>query len=189
VIGLVYETHSLTLDNERGFATGWLPGELSPRGREGARELGERRRDDGIAAVFTSDLRRAVETVEIAFEGSVMPIHQDARLRECDYGELNGAPVAEVEAIRAYCIERPFPGGESYTDVVSRTRVFLDDLLPEHDGERILVVAHAANRFAFDHLLAGEPLARLVEQPFDWRPGWEYRTLYDSSVDHGPPEA
>ena len=30
MIKLVYETHSLTLDNERGFATGWLPGELSP---------------------------------------------------------------------------------------------------------------------------------------------------------------
>jgi glycolate oxidase iron-sulfur subunit len=41
VIELVYETHSLTLDNERGFATGWLPGELSPNGRELARELGE----------------------------------------------------------------------------------------------------------------------------------------------------
>jgi broad specificity phosphatase PhoE len=175
VIELVYETHSLTLDNERGFATGWLPGELSPHGRELARELAERRRHDGIAAVFTSDLRRAVETVEIAFASSAIPIHQDARLRECNYGELNGAPVAEIEAIRADCIERPFPGGESYMDVVRRTRDFLNDLLREHDGERILVVAHGANRLALDHLLRGEPLAPLVERQFDWRPGWEYK--------------
>ena len=175
MIELVYETHSLTLDNERGCATGWLPGELSPHGRELARELGERRRDDGIAAVFASDLRRAVETVEIAFGGSAIPIHQDARLRECDYGELNGAPVAEVEAIRAGCIERPFPGGESYMDVVSRTGDFLDDLLGKHDGRRVLVVSHGANRLALDHLLDGKPLARLVEEQFDWRPGWEYK--------------
>jgi len=39
-ISLVYETHSTTLDNEAGVATGWLPGELSPAGRGGARELG-----------------------------------------------------------------------------------------------------------------------------------------------------
>ncbi len=175
MIELVYETHSLTLDNERGFATGWLPGELSPHGRELARELGERRRDDGIAAVFTSDLRRAVETVEIAFADSAIPIHQDARLRECDYGELNGASVAEVEAIRADCIERPFPGGESYMDVVSRTRDFLEDLLRKHDGQRVLVVSHGANRLSLDHLLGGKPLARLVEEQFDWRPGWEYK--------------
>jgi broad specificity phosphatase PhoE len=175
LIELVYETHSLTLDNERGFATGWLPGELSPVGREQARELGERRREDGIARVFSSDLRRAVETVEIAFAGSALPVHRDARLRECDYGELNGAPVAEIEAIRADCIERPFPGGESYTDVVRRTRELLDDLLREHDGERVLLISHGANRLALDHLLGGEPLARLVEQQFDWQPGWEYQ--------------
>jgi broad specificity phosphatase PhoE len=174
MIKLVYETHSLTLDNERGFATGWLPGELSPYGREQARELGDRRREDGLARVFSSDLRRAVETVKIAFAGSALPVHQDARLRECDYGELNGAPVAEIEAIRVDCIERPFPGGESYMDVVRRTREFLDDLLREHDGERVLVISHGANRLALDHLLGGVPLARLVGEQFDWQPGWEY---------------
>jgi hypothetical protein len=30
-VGLVYETHSITEDNERGIATGWLPGRLSER--------------------------------------------------------------------------------------------------------------------------------------------------------------
>ncbi|MBA2359285.1 MAG: histidine phosphatase family protein, partial [Actinobacteria bacterium] len=61
-VEIVFETHSISTDNERGIATGWLPGLLSERGRTLAAELGERRRDDGIAAVFTSDLRRAVET-------------------------------------------------------------------------------------------------------------------------------
>jgi broad specificity phosphatase PhoE len=69
-VELVYETHSISVDNERGIATGWLPGELSAEGRRLAYALGERRRNDGIDCVFTSDLRRAVETAEIAFEGS-----------------------------------------------------------------------------------------------------------------------
>ncbi|HEX4526496.1 MAG TPA: phosphoglycerate mutase family protein, partial [Gaiellaceae bacterium] len=61
-ITVIFETHSTSVDNERGIATGWNQGELSETGRTQARELGDRRRDDGIAIVFTSDLRRAVET-------------------------------------------------------------------------------------------------------------------------------
>jgi broad specificity phosphatase PhoE len=91
-VAIVYETHSTTLDNERGFATGWLPGELSPVGRENAADLGRRRRNYAIDAVFTSDLTRALETARIAFGDSGVPIIQDARLRECNYGDLNGAP-------------------------------------------------------------------------------------------------
>ena len=90
-VQLVFETHSLSEDNELGLASGWLPGRLSARGRELARELGVRRAGDGLAAVFTSDLRRAVETVEVAFAGSRLPVLMDWRLRECDYGSLNGS--------------------------------------------------------------------------------------------------
>ena len=174
MIELVYETHSTSTDNEQGFATGWLPGELSERGREQARELGRRRRDDGIEAVFSSDLRRAVETAELAFEGGELPLNQDARLRECNYGDLNGAPTAEVTATRLDRVETPFPNGESYRDVVARTREFLVDLMREHDGERVLLIAHSANRWAIQHLLHGTPLADVIEAPFDWQPGWEY---------------
>ena len=33
-VTIIYETHSTTVDNERGIATGWLGGALSERGRE-----------------------------------------------------------------------------------------------------------------------------------------------------------
>ena len=60
---IVFETHSLTEDNDRGRATGWLDGRLSERGRALARELGERRANDNIAAVFVSDLGRRLRGV------------------------------------------------------------------------------------------------------------------------------
>jgi alpha-ribazole phosphatase/probable phosphoglycerate mutase len=174
VLELVYETHSLTVDNETGIATGWLPGELSAGGREQARLLGERRRDD-VDAVFSSDLRRAVQTVEIAFGGSAVPLFLDWRLRECDYGELNGAPADDVAAVRLAHVERPFPNGESYRDVVVRTESFLADVRRRFDGRRICVVAHSANRWALEHLAAGAPLEQRVAAPFAWRGGWELR--------------
>ena len=174
MIQLVYETHSTSTHNEAGIATGWLDGELSERGREQARALGERRRDDGLSVVYTSDLGRAIETADIAFAGSDLPRREDARLRECNYGELNGRPVVEIDALKPTRIDEPYPGGESYSRVVERTRGFLADLLAEHDGRRVLLIAHAANRWSLQHLLLGEPLEELVLAPFDWQEGWEY---------------
>jgi broad specificity phosphatase PhoE len=175
LLELVYETHSTTIDNETGIATGWLPGRLSETGREHARALGERRRDDGLAVVFTSDLARAVETAAIAFEGSGVPVRDDWRLRECNYGDLNGRPVPEIDAEKPHRIDEAFPGGESYREVVDRTKDFLDDLSPEFDGARVLLIAHSANRWALEHLLLGTALEELVVAPFEWQEGWTYR--------------
>lgn len=173
---IVFETHSWSEDNDRGIATGWLPGRLSERGRGLAAELGRRRRDDGIAAVFTSDLRRAVETAEIAFDGSPVPILHDWRLRECDYGTLNGMPAAEVRGRRENHLDQPYPGGESWRQAIDRVGGFLGDLPSRWDGRRVLVVGHVATRWAFDHLIDGVPLDELAAADFAWKEGWEYRS-------------
>jgi len=181
-VEIVFETHSTSADNERGVATGWLPGELSKTGRSQAKELGARRRAEDIAAVFTSDLRRAVETAEIAFGGTGIPVFHDWRLRECNYGELNGMPSARLVAERSRRIDDPYPGGESYRDVVNRMRAFLDDLALMYHGARILLIGHSATGWALDDLLVGTPLEELVG-PFDWQEGWEY--VYERSLPSG----
>ena len=173
-VEIVYETHSTTTDNEAGIATGWLPGRLSENGRRQARDLGKRRRRQAIAAVFVSDLTRAVQTAEIAFSGSGIPIYRDERLRECNYGTLNDMPVARLAAERSRHIDVPFPGGQSYRQVVAQTRGFLHDLARSWDGTTVLIIAHSANRWALDHLLNGIPLEHLVDEPFCWQPGWHY---------------
>lgn len=171
-VAVVFETHSISEDNERGIATGWLPGRLSPRGRAVALELGRRRREDGLAVVFISDLRRAVETAEIAFAGSPLPVVQDARLRECDYGEWNGT--AEPIRTRLAHLRVPHPGGESWEQAVARVRGFLDELRRERDGERVLVIGHMATRWALEIEANDRTLDDLVAERFEWQPGWEY---------------
>lgn len=173
-VSLVYETHSLTIDNETGHATGWLPGQLSKEGRRLARELGDRRRDDNIAAVFVSDLARAAETATIAFAGTDMPVNYDDRLRECDYGELNGCPVEVLRGERGKHISVPFPGGQSYEQVVEQMRDFLADISRQFDGRRVFVISHSANKWALDVILHGARLEDLVDAGFPWQEGWEY---------------
>jgi len=96
-VTLVYETHSTTEDNESGIVTGWLPGRLLQAGRAQAAKLGLRRQNDGLSSVFVSDLARAVETAAIALSGSSIPVRQYERLRECNYGKLNGCPVLRIK--------------------------------------------------------------------------------------------
>ncbi|MDA0632160.1 histidine phosphatase family protein [Nonomuraea sp. MCN248] len=173
-VEIVYETHSISVHNETGIASGWLPGELSERGLALAAELGERRRDDGLDAVFSSDLYRAVQTARVALGDSGIPLFQDRRLRECHYGEFDGMPVSLLEARRARHINEPWPGGQSYRDVVEQTSDFLAELAVEWDGKKVLLISHSANRWALQHLLHDVPLAELVDQPFDWQPGWTF---------------
>lgn len=173
-VQIVFETHSVSVDNERGVASGWLPGRLSEKGRALAKELGERRRCDNIDAVFTSDLARAVETAEIAFGATGIPIHRDWRLRECNYGILNGMSHEELDAQRQLRLDDPFPGGESWRQAVMRIRESLEEMASALEGRRVLVIGHVATRWALDHYVNGVALEVLVRKPFGWQEGWEY---------------
>jgi broad specificity phosphatase PhoE len=173
-VQIVFETHATSVDNERGIASGWLPSALSATGRQQARQLGQRRLAERIDVVFTSDLRRAVQTAELAFGAHHIRIHRDWRLRECNYGDLNGAPTRQLELERPRRIAAPFPNGESYAQVVDRVREFLADLGREWPGAAVVLIGHSATRWALEHLLHGIALEELVSARVEWQPGWRY---------------
>jgi 2,3-bisphosphoglycerate-dependent phosphoglycerate mutase len=179
VIQVVFETHAPSVDNEQGVATGWLPGELSERGRAAAAALGQRRRGDRLAAVFTSDLHRATQTAAIAFADSDTPLFVDWRLRECDYGRLNGAPAGDVHAARGRYLRSPYPDGESWLKAVQRVSGLVNDLPSRWSGRRVLVIGHMATRWALETLCNGATLEQLAREQFRWREGWEYRVEED----------
>mgnify|MGYP003403435086 CR=1 FL=1 len=91
--------HGTTLDNEKEISSGWYDVELSPLGIEQSKKLREQTKDTKFDIVFCSDLKRAVDTANLAFEG-VAPIIVDARLRECNYGSLNAGPSSIVEPMQ-----------------------------------------------------------------------------------------
>ncbi len=171
-VRVVFETHSTSEDNERGVASGWRGSHLSETGRAQAEELGRRRRDDGVELVITSDLARAVETARIAFEETEIPVLLDWRLRECNYGSLDGMPREQLEAERNGHIDDPWPGGESWRAAVARVGGLLDELVAEEAG-RVVLIGHIATHWALEQR-AGATLEQLAATPFLWQPGWEY---------------
>ena len=172
---LIFETHATSLDNEAGLASGWFDVALSTKGEEQARQLGERRRHEVIAAVYCSDLTRATRTAEIAFGNRGVPIVRDARLRECHYGDDTRCPASHIEAQRGLRVNTPFPGGESYQQVVDRTAAWLREAIASHSGHTLLVVGHRATFYALEHLVTKRNLHEVLETPWQWQEGWVYR--------------
>jgi broad specificity phosphatase PhoE len=177
VVDIAYFVHCTTTDNQDHLATGWLPGELSEVGREQAKKLGDQAADKHFDIVFCSDLRRAVDTAKLSF-GEKYQIIQDERLRECNYGDMNGKPHTFKDNMEDY-VDTPFPNGESYKDVQKRMAEFLSYLKQNYDGKYIAIVAHQAPQLALDVLLKGKTWQQAIDEDWrktkDWRPGWEYR--------------
>jgi 2,3-bisphosphoglycerate-dependent phosphoglycerate mutase len=135
--------------------TGWVDVPLSPRGEEEARAAGEKLKGRRIDEVFTSVLKRAIDTARIALDAAgigPVPIERDAALNERMYGDLQGLDKAEAAKQfgadqvklwrRSYDVNPP--GGESLADTAARVIPFWRDrILPElRAGTHILVVAH-----------------------------------------------
>ncbi len=173
MIEIVFESHATTPDNEKKRASGHYDVGLSEAGLEQARQLGKRREKEEFAAVFTSDLQRAYKTAKIAF-GDKFPVFQDSRLRECDYGDFEHRPSPQIEAERPNRIRQPFPHGESYQQRAEYMKSFLEEILENYDGKRVLIIGHRATQYGLERWTSGRPLQEIVSTPWQWQPGWNY---------------
>ena len=172
---LVFETHATSLDNEAGVASGWFDVGLSTIGEEQARMLGARRRHEHLTNVFCSDLARSFRTAEIAFGDRSPAIVRDARLRECDYGDLTRRPASEIEQRRLSHLVDPFPNGESYQQVVERVSGWLSEVMRHFHAGTVLVIGHRATFYALEHLVHRVTLQEAMTAPWTWQPGWVYQ--------------
>ena len=176
-VNITYFVHGTTSDNEDGLSSGWKDVELTQLGREHAKANIKGTEGKQFAAAFCSDLKRAVESTQIIF-GQSIPIIQDERLRECNYGDYNGKDSEIVEPLQEENITKRFPNGESYDDVKARIQDFLDFLKQNYNGKRVAIVAHKAPQLALDILLKDKTWEQAFAEDWRkkkaWQPGWEY---------------
>ncbi|MEK9196261.1 MAG: histidine phosphatase family protein [Patescibacteria group bacterium] len=173
MITIIFESHSTSFDNEKHLSSGWNDVELSDIGIQQAKDLGNRRGEENFDAIFCSDLQRSYKTAELAFKDK-FPIIQDARLRECDYGELTQSPSKEVDSEKPKRINVPFPSGESYEQTTERMNSFLTDLKKNYDGKKIMIIGHRATQYNLEFLINNIPLETIIPAPWSWQPGWQY---------------
>lgn len=135
--------------------TGWVDVDLSPKGEEEARRAGEHLKDVPADVLFTSVLKRAIRTADIALESAGkhdLPTKRDQALNERHYGDLQGLNKAETAAEhgdeqvhiwrRSYDVAPP--NGESLKDTQERVAPYYNnEIVPLlKEGKDVLVVAH-----------------------------------------------
>ncbi len=167
-----FAAHSTTTDNEKDIASGWKGSELSELGIRQSKEMAETFKDTHIDLICCSDLKRAVDTVKIAF-GDKIPAVIDKRLRELNYGDFNGKPSSVVNAMKDKAINEPFPNGESYQQAMERLHKFYKELKEKNPEKTVLVVGHRATQYGLDTLI-GKTIEECLSKPFKWQPYWEY---------------
>jgi len=133
---------------------------LSERGKEQARRIAERLKNEKIEAIYSSDLTRAKQTAEEIAKPHKLKVIHDKRLREFDSGDwgdkfnkenyeknaenpfVTWMKYREIEAKKIGIAPEDvkMPGGESDNDMVSRVGAFLKDAMKHKSS--IVIVAH-----------------------------------------------
>ncbi|MBI2415011.1 histidine phosphatase family protein [candidate division WWE3 bacterium] len=142
--------HGQTTDNLDMVFSGWRDPDLTSLGILEAQELAEKLKTKKIHMLIASDQKRAIHTMQIAISKNPyakgLEIHQDKRLRERNYGDLNGKSKLEISLENEALAQKyrrswdfPPPGGESLKMVVERVNLFLGEIIPLMKTNRVNV--------------------------------------------------
>lgn len=120
---------------------------LNKDGRQQARNMAFRLRERRIQAIFTSPLKRAIETTRIIARNHNTEIVVDKSLREIEAGELEGATSAELgrrfsDILTQDGVTYRVSGGESLTDLQQRSWGFIQQLSHRYPDCELVVVSH-----------------------------------------------
>jgi 2,3-bisphosphoglycerate-dependent phosphoglycerate mutase len=171
---LHFVRHGETDWNRDGRIQGMSDVPLSALGREQAEELAAALGARPIGAVYSSDLRRAVETATPLAGRLGVVVQTTPALRERSFGANEGRIAAEVaaefgkEVASAWLSpDERHPGGESMREVYERVAAFLDHLLDDPPADEIAFVTSGGPiRVATAHL-AREPVETIVWRAVD----------------------
>ena len=123
---------------------------LNETGRAQAQKITARLAKEKIAALYSSPLQRALQTAQPIAAAHHLEIQQHPGLLDIDFGALEGMTVEEARQAFPQVIENwltapgrvRFPKGGSLKAVRGRIDNLLNDLLPRHGGETVVLVSH-----------------------------------------------
>ena len=158
---LIAARHGETDYNARDCFQGHLDAPLNARGLAHAAHLAEKLAGIEFAQIYASPLRRSRDTARII--AGTRPVTLDPRLKEVDFGAIDGMPIAEARASGIYAdrdrdrMAYTPEGGESFTQLLARVQSFFNDtgimngpvgapmgptLIVSHQGTTRMIAAH-----------------------------------------------
>ena len=142
--------HGATIWDAENRYAGTSEVELDPSGYAQAERLAAWASNARLDAIWCSPLRRAQETAAPAAHAAGLELRIDNRLREIDFGQIEGKTMAEAEQLFPEEIRRfkadpashPMPGGEYPHQVARRGVSALREIAFAHPCGRVLVIGH-----------------------------------------------
>jgi len=142
--------HGETDWNRNGRCQGLAETSLNASGVAQAKRVFDALLSTELDAAYTSPLRRARETARIVLTGRRLAPIPMYELREIDYWRLTGLAADEWRAIDGAMDGRwrdtpwdvAFQDGDSLAEVSRRVTPIWDQLVAQHEGERVLLVGH-----------------------------------------------
>ena len=168
---LLLVRHGETVDNVNKIMQGQTHGRLTLNGIEQAHELGRKLRGEKIDVFLSSDLQRAVETLEIIIgetcspgplpsplrkerghEGDCEGRGVGLLLRERDWGSFTGRYIPDLQ-------NEVWPDDIETLDALKdRSRQFLDYVRTHYQGKTVLAVGHGIINKAIQSVYTGKPM-------------------------------
>ena len=159
--GLILARHGETVWNVEKIYRGRADVNLDEVGVKQAGLLGKYLSNWELEAIYSSPLRRAIDTANIIARYQNIGVHIAEGLIDFDYGELQSLP--EQEAKRLYPTihnewhnnphKVKMPGGESLEDVKRRAIEVVNDVLSKYQGSIVLVAHRVVNKILICSLL------------------------------------
>ncbi len=131
---LILVSHAVTQWNIEGRIQGHTDVPLNRQGKKMAALLAERLSGEIIHAIYTSDLRRAVQTAEPVSKQKSLKMIQDVRLRE---GRSINQERSDTYPTLSFPVEV-----ETKADLYCRAAEALTEIAMNHENQTILVVSH-----------------------------------------------
>jgi probable phosphoglycerate mutase len=158
--------HGETVWNEEKRYQGHGDSPLTETGRNQAAALGRRMKKFRFDALISSDLGRAQETASIIADYTGHSLEIDSRLRERNYGVLEGLTVHEIKAGHSKIFNQLnsddpdyiIPGGESHRQHYQRNVAFIEECLAKRSGATLGLVAHGGVLDSIFRYIARLPL-------------------------------
>lgn len=161
--------HGEAMSNVKKVVSSWpekFENPLTERGIEMIKESAEKLKNKNINLIFASPLLRTKQTAGIVGKALKIKPKTDKRLKEINFGNINGSPITDVdnafkkESERIY---KAIPEGESYDNVLNRVYDFLIDIDRKYKGKNILLVSHECPLWVLEAKVNEMPLEEVLK--------------------------
>lgn len=163
--------HGETDWNIAGILQGWIDVEINDQGRGQAFKMAAAFAGLGFTRVYSSPLRRALETAEIIARATQLapPLCLDG-LRERNFGAIQGIPKAELAELNPVLLQQIlkrnpagfFEAGESMDEFADRVLAAFMHIAVTSPGKRVLVITHGWVMDVITRHISGLPRSAIL---------------------------